>query len=109
MADKTATRTETRPSAPYSGNNRDRAAGLIVEPLLDERQLADILNVSHRTPQHWRQSGKGPPYVKLDGEKGPVRYVPAEVNAWLAARTVASTSAQALALPRAGSNPTDAG
>lgn len=36
-----------------------------VERLLTEDQAADILRVSPRTLQGWRQRGDGPPWVKL--------------------------------------------
>ena len=45
-------------------------------PLLTEAQVADLLGLSIRTLQAWRQDGKGPPYVSLaeDGKRGTIRY-----------------------------------
>lgn len=66
-----------------------------VETLLDEKQTADLINVSPRTLQAWRRTGEGPPYIKLGGPKGAVRYVPAMLGTWLAERVVTSTAQSA--------------
>jgi predicted DNA-binding transcriptional regulator AlpA len=52
-------------------------------PLLDTEQLADLLDVSHRTPERWRTTGDGPPYIKLGHQ---VRYRLVDVEHWLDAR-----------------------
>jgi predicted DNA-binding transcriptional regulator AlpA len=62
-----------------------------MQPLLNERQAAELMSLSVRSLQRLRQSGLGPPYVKLPG--GSVRYLPAMTERWLAARVVTSTSA----------------
>ena len=58
--------------------------------LLDTRELAAGLHVSPRTVEDWRLTGDGPPFVRLSGRA--VRYRPAAVRQWLAAREMRSTS-----------------
>jgi predicted DNA-binding transcriptional regulator AlpA len=48
-----------------------------LDPLLDENQVAQVLNISVRTLQGWRVRGGGPRYVKLGGA---VRYRRSEVK-----------------------------
>jgi hypothetical protein len=38
-----------------------------MQPLLNERQAAELMSLSVRSLQRLRQSGLGPPYVKLPG------------------------------------------
>ncbi|MEU4655406.1 helix-turn-helix domain-containing protein [Streptomyces sp. NPDC023723] len=49
--------------------------------LLAPPQLAELLAVSDKTLRNWRNNGKGPSYIKLDG--GAVRYPVRDVCAWL--------------------------
>lgn len=63
--------------------------GEAIEPLLDERMLAELLGVSTRTTQLWRQTGQGPPYLLLGRL---VRYRTSDVSTWLGGRVVSSTS-----------------
>jgi excisionase family DNA binding protein len=58
--------------------------------LLNEREAAAYLNLSHRTLQAWRVRGGGPAYIKLGAN---VRYRPADLDTWLAERTRANTAA----------------
>jgi transcriptional regulator with XRE-family HTH domain len=53
------------------------------------QQLSERTRISQRTLEKWRQDGSGPPFIKLDRK---VLYDTAAADAWLAARTVASTS-----------------
>jgi predicted DNA-binding transcriptional regulator AlpA len=53
--------------------------------LLTSRELATQLSISEGTLQLWRSRGTGPRYVTLTGDRV-VRYVPADVAAWIAAR-----------------------
>ena len=63
----------------------------LLEALLDERELAALFRVSVRTVQDWRQSGKGPPFLKLTDKKhSGVRYHPADVRAYVAQRRASS-------------------
>ncbi len=64
-----------------------------LHPLLNEREVAALLGVSVRTVQEWRQSGQGPPFLKLSSRKrGAVRYDPADVQAYMTRRRVRSTA-----------------
>ena len=58
--------------------------------LLNEREVADWLNLSERTLQGWRLRGEGPAFEKLGRS---VRYSPASVEAWIVERERCSTSA----------------
>lgn len=63
--------------------------------LLTTAELADRLQVSQRTLEAWRQRGGGAKYIRLARDGGrvrAVRYRQADVDDWLAERTVASTS-----------------
>lgn len=65
-----------------------------IRTLHDERTEAARLAVSARTLQAWRVRGDGPPFIKLGkGAQAAVRYDPADVDRWLAARVQTSTSA----------------
>ena len=64
-----------------------------LQPLLKEQEVAEILCVSVRTLQEWRQTGHGPPFLKLSKRKrGVVRYDPADVRAYVVRRRVRSTA-----------------
>lgn len=56
------------------------------DELLTERQVADWLQVSVRTVQHWRHTGQGPAWVKVNGGRL-VRYRVSDVDEFLAADT----------------------
>ncbi len=58
-------------------------------PLLDERALAELLDVSVRTLQAVRQRGGGIPFIKLGRS---VRYDPKVVEQYLRVQTRVSTS-----------------
>jgi predicted DNA-binding transcriptional regulator AlpA len=60
-----------------------------MQPLLTQRQCAEMLVLSERTLERLRQSGLGPRYLRM---RHSVRYRPADVEQWLASRTVRSTS-----------------
>lgn len=61
--------------------------------LLDERQAAGLLGLSHRTLQAWRLTGGGPPYIKMGMRS--VRYSLAAINAWIRTQARAHTAAGA--------------
>jgi predicted DNA-binding transcriptional regulator AlpA len=61
------------------------------QPLLTERQLAAQLNISVKTLQNWRWLGRGPKFIKLNGDSL-VRYRQSDVDAYLEAQVRASTS-----------------
>jgi hypothetical protein len=56
------------------------------EPLLTEKQAAELLNVPASTLKYWRDCGDGPAYYKLGtGRRSPVRYDAAVLEEWLRA------------------------
>ena len=57
--------------------------------LLTQREAAAVLCLSERTLERLRVAGTGPRYVKL-GRR--VAYREADLEAWIAARVVGSTS-----------------
>jgi excisionase family DNA binding protein len=58
--------------------------------LLTQRDAATLLRLSERTLERLRLQGGGPLYVKAGRA---VRYREADLEAWIAARVVSSTSA----------------
>jgi predicted DNA-binding transcriptional regulator AlpA len=58
--------------------------------LISEREAAERLNLSVRTLQGMRVKGGGPAFVKLTSRR--VAYSMAALEAWVTARTRASTS-----------------
>lgn len=55
----------------------------LTEPLLNEHQLAKLLNVSVATVRRRRRLRQGPKYIKVGAS---VRYKSADVAAWLESR-----------------------
>ena len=63
-----------------------------LEPLMTEREVAALLGISVRTVQDWRQSGDGPPFLKLTKRKrGAVRYDPRDVQEYVRERRFRKT------------------
>ena len=60
-----------------------------MKPLLEEEAAAPLIGWSVSTLQKKRVAGDGPPYVKLGRS---VRYRPEDLEAYVAARVVGSTS-----------------
>ena len=58
--------------------------------LVDEREAASILCYSVRALQNWRHRGGGPDFVKVSSRS--VRYRRADLEKWIADRTVSNTS-----------------
>ncbi|MFT3964540.1 MAG: helix-turn-helix domain-containing protein [Sphingobium sp.] len=62
--------------------------------LLSSADAAAALGISPVTLKIWRCKGKGPRFIKLGSSpRDRVVYDPADIDAWKAARTFASTSA----------------
>jgi predicted DNA-binding transcriptional regulator AlpA len=61
----------------------------MLSPLLTQREAAAILAISVRTLERIRVTGSGPRYIKVSHS---VRYREADLEAWLAAQSRASTS-----------------
>ena len=66
-----------------------------METLLTQRDVAAKLGLSERTLERLRSSGAEPKFVKANRS---VRYREADLEAWLAAQTVSSTSESATSL-----------
>jgi predicted DNA-binding transcriptional regulator AlpA len=59
-------------------------------PILTQRQAAELLTLSERTMERLRVTGTGPRYIRLS--RGRIAYREADLEAWVAARVVGSTS-----------------
>jgi len=57
--------------------------------LLTQREAATLLRLSERTLERWRVAGDGPKKVRLGRS---IRYRLADIEAYIAARVVGSTS-----------------
>jgi excisionase family DNA binding protein len=69
---------------------RDEEDMTMQTQLLDQREAAKLLRLSERTLERLRVQGGGPLYVKAGRA---VRYRECDLDAWIAARIVSSTSA----------------
>jgi predicted DNA-binding transcriptional regulator AlpA len=58
----------------------------ILDPLLTEKELSSWLGLSLPNLQRMRSNGAGPRYVQLSARR--LAYRKADVDAWLAARTI---------------------
>jgi hypothetical protein len=57
---------------------------LLSDPLLSTGQLSKLTGTPARTYERWRLEGKGPDWVRLNGESGRlVRYRLSDVERWL--------------------------
>ena len=57
--------------------------------LLDEKEVASILNINVATLRRWRWAGKGPRFLKIGGA---VRYEQSDIVAFIEAGRRTSTS-----------------
>lgn len=74
-----------------AGNARVRSTNAVDDSaLIDEKQLCADLGISSVTATKWRAKAAGPPFIKVGRL---VRYRRADVEAWLASRTVGRRSA----------------
>ncbi len=64
------------------------------ETLLKPPETALELNVSEKTLSNWRRTGTGPKYIRFSHKC--VRYAPSDIEAFKAAHTFASTSAESV-------------
>jgi hypothetical protein len=55
---------------------------------MNDKELAAILGIPPATMRTWRSRGRGPKYVKADGQKGCVLYSVAEFEKWLKNREI---------------------
>ena len=58
-------------------------------PLIDEKQVAEMLGISPATLRTWRYKGRGPKYIKIGSH---VRYDRAVLDEWLTCQIRSSTS-----------------
>lgn len=66
------------------------AAGIVnSETYFTENEAADLLRLSRRTLQRWRQEGLGLPFRRFGGL---VRYARTDIDAWAAKQSRLSTS-----------------
>lgn len=77
-----------------------RGAASAPDTILNETQVRDATGLSGRTLQRLRLEGGGPPFVRLT--PGRVGYSRRALEAWIASRTFASTSAETAAATREG-------
>jgi excisionase family DNA binding protein len=61
----------------------------LTRSLLTTPEVADLLQVAEITLRKWRLSGAGPRFVRCGAN---IRYHRDDIDQWIAARTVASTS-----------------
>jgi len=73
-------------SAMESNTQRPTPAAVQREPLMTELQFAKLIGRHVNTVRGWRRKGKGPKFVMLGDRNIGLR--PADVDAWLASRTV---------------------
>lgn len=67
------------------------------QKFFDEKQAAELLNVSRRTLQRWRTEGGGPRFIRL-GERR-VGYRLPDLNAWAEGRAFASHAEESSRAP----------
>lgn len=60
--------------------------------LLTERQASELLQVSARTMQSWRVSGRGPKFIRISARA--IRYRFSDLVTWTQNLVVSSTSDQ---------------
>jgi hypothetical protein len=56
----------------------------MTERLLKTLGIAELLDVSPVTVKRWRAIGWGPPWIRLRGERGGIRYPESEYEKWVA-------------------------
>jgi hypothetical protein len=69
--------------------SRSKVSRLSPHALLNERDVADLLDLSVRTLQSWRIRLAGPPFVQVGRA---IRYRRRDLIAWIDANTVGSFS-----------------
>ena len=59
-----------------------RAASALKVRHLTEDELAERLGITPEAVKRWRKQGRGPDYLKGDGDKSTVRYPVAWIEEW---------------------------
>lgn len=70
-------------------HNAKERATMSKEKLIDDGELAAVLNIPVRTLRNFRYRGGGPKFVKIGAS---VRYLMSDVDAWLNANKKETTS-----------------
>ena len=70
----------------------------VMKPLLTDRKVAELLNISLSTIRKWRVYGKGPRFVKHGAA---VRYREEDVRAWIESGLTGGAGSQTEALDQA--------
>ena len=65
-------------------NNVSNPQRLLLPPLLNEREVAEMTGMSVATVRRWRLMAKGPRYVKVGGVA--VRYYSTDIESWLSSQ-----------------------
>ncbi len=53
--------------------------------LLNQKQVAELLQMAESTLEDWRVKGEGPPFTKLGfARNAPIRYKLTDIEAWVA-------------------------
>lgn len=61
------------------------------EHLVGKKVASRILDTPESTLAQWRHQGYGPPFYRM-GKRGPIKYLPSELEAWKKSRKRTNTS-----------------
>jgi predicted DNA-binding transcriptional regulator AlpA len=61
-----------------------------LDPLVTEKEVGLLLNLTPQCLQAWRQNGEGPPFIRISARC--IRYRRSDVEAWIAEGLCSSTS-----------------
>ena len=65
--------------------------------LLNNKEAARLLGITHGTLEVWRHQGKGPAFIKMgQGKQAPIRYLRSTIMERLQSQCYSSTSAYSL-------------
>lgn len=54
-----------------------------IERMLSPKEVAELTGIKINTLAGWRHRGRGPHFIKADGEKGGIYYIFRELQEWL--------------------------
>ena len=54
-----------------------------IERLLRVPEVVSLVGVTWTTLRRWRKVGYGPPYLRLRGERGEIRYPKSKLTEWM--------------------------
>jgi len=64
--------------------------------LLTSEEVSKLLKVSIVTLSRWRGNGKGPPFIRLEGDKGTILYRESDIEEYLNNRRIIPSGEQFL-------------